>query len=56
MCISENIDPSEKENILRFVRKLHDFDWGMKSSPIAFLGGKKGVMKAHELLLVKLQL
>ena len=55
MCISQNLDPGKKENIMRFMSKIEDFDWDIKSSPIAFLGGKKGVTKAHELLLSKLE-
>lgn len=56
MCMSQNLDPTKKENTMRYISKLRDFDWDIKSSPIAFLGGKKGVMKAHEVLLSKLEL
>jgi len=55
ICTSRNLDPLKKETIMQYISKLNDFDWGIKSSPIAFLGGKKGVMKAHELLLSKLE-
>lgn len=50
-CVSEKKDPFEKENLKNYINKLKTFDWDVKTSPLAFLGGKKGVAKAHEILL-----
>ncbi len=50
LCLLQNLDPFNKENIKQFLSKLKNFDWKIDTSPIAFLGGKKGVKKAHELL------
>ena len=36
---------------MRFIEPLRDIDWNKKTSPFAFLGGGKGVRRAHEVLL-----
>jgi DGQHR domain-containing protein len=51
MCKKENYDPLIKKNMSKFLCHLKGFDWGIKTSPLAFLGGKKGVKKAYEILL-----
>jgi len=50
-CIDEGIDPFSSNSIKKFIQPLDDFDWNKKTSPFAFLGGGKGVRKAHEVLL-----
>jgi DGQHR domain-containing protein len=50
-CLSENLDPYDEESIKKFLTPLDDFDWDKQTSPFAFLGGGKGVRKAHEVLL-----
>lgn len=49
--VTEGLDPSNLESIKKFIQPLDDFDWNKKTSPFAFLGGGKGVRKAHEVLL-----
>ncbi len=53
-CLDEGVDPYDAESIKKFLGPLNDFDWGKDSSPFAFLGGGKGVRKAHEVLLKEL--
>lgn len=50
-CVNEGLEPSETGSIMRFIGPLQDVDWSKKTSPFAFLGGGKGVRKAHEMLL-----
>lgn len=50
-CINEGIDPFTPESIKKFIQPLDDFDWNKKTSPFSFLGGGKGVRKAHDILL-----
>jgi DGQHR domain-containing protein len=50
-CISDNLDPYDKDSIKKFLGVLDDFDWDKQTSPFAFLGGGKGVRKAHAVLL-----
>jgi DGQHR domain-containing protein len=50
-CIDDGLDPSEMESIKKFLVPLSDFDWDKQTSPFAFLGGGKGVRKAHDVLL-----
>mgnify|MGYP001290719425 CR=1 FL=1 len=50
-CIDECIEPSSNDSIMRFIGPLSDIDWNKKTSPFAFLGGGKGVRRAHEVLL-----
>ncbi|MEN6444108.1 MAG: DGQHR domain-containing protein [Methanoregula sp.] len=50
-CISDNLDPYDKDSIKKFLGLLDDFDWDKQTSPFAFLGGGKGVRKAHDVLL-----
>jgi len=53
-CINDGIDPYDAESITKFLGPLNDFDWDKDTSPFAFLGGGKGVRKAHEVLLKEL--
>jgi DGQHR domain-containing protein len=53
-CINDGIDPYDTNSIKKFLNPLHDFDWDKQTSPFAFLGGGKGVRKAHEVLLKEL--
>jgi DGQHR domain-containing protein len=50
-CVSEGIDPFDTESIMKFIQPLYDLDWDKKTSPFSFLGGGKGVRKAHDILL-----
>jgi len=50
-CVSEGIDPFNPESVMKFIQPLDDFDWTKKTSPFSFLGGGKGVRKAHDILL-----
>lgn len=50
-CVNEGIDPFKPESIKKFIQPLDDFDWNKKTSPFSFLGGGKGVRRAHEILL-----
>jgi hypothetical protein len=50
-CLSEKFVPYEAESIKKFLGPLNDFDWDKQTSPFAFLGGGKGVRKAHDVLL-----
>jgi DGQHR domain-containing protein len=53
-CLDEEIDPFEMESIKKFIEPLKDFNWDKNTSPFAFLGGGKGVRKAHNVLLNEL--
>lgn len=53
-CINDGIDPYGVESIKKFLDPLNDFDWDKQTSPFAFLGGGKGVRKAHDVLLREL--
>jgi DGQHR domain-containing protein len=53
-CINEGIDPYDAESIIKFLCPLDNFDWDKQTSPFAFLGGGKGVRKAHDVLLREL--
>ncbi len=53
-CLDEGIDPNESDSIKKFLGPLENFDWDKQSSPFAFLGGGKGVRRAHEVLLKEL--
>jgi len=53
-CVTDGIDPNNAESIKKFLGYLDDFDWDKNTSPFAFLGGGKGVRKAHEVLLHEL--
>ena len=53
-CLNDGIDPIDIESIKKFLGPLSDFDWDKQTSPFAFLGGGKGVRKAHEVLLKEL--
>jgi DGQHR domain-containing protein len=53
-CIDEGIDPYNVKSIEKFLGPLGDFNWDKDTSPFAFLGGGKGVRKAHEVLLKEL--
>ncbi len=50
-CLKDGIDPIDTKSIKKFLDPLNDFDWDKNTSPFAFLGGGKGVRKAHEILL-----
>ncbi|MFA5267561.1 MAG: DGQHR domain-containing protein [Methanoregula sp.] len=50
-CLDDEIDPSDIASIKKFLGSLSDFDWDKQTSPFAFLGGGKGVRKAHDVLL-----
>jgi len=50
-CLNDGIDPYDIESIKKFLGPLSDFDWDKQTSPFAFLGGGKGVRKAHDVLL-----
>jgi DGQHR domain-containing protein len=53
-CLNSGSDPYAIESIKKFLGPLSDFDWDKQTSPFAFLGGGKGVRKAHEILLREL--
>jgi len=53
-CLDEGIDPYDIKSIKKFLGPLDNFDWDKESSPFAFLGGGKGVRRAHEVLLKEL--
>ncbi|WP_048110974.1 DGQHR domain-containing protein [Methanoregula formicica] len=53
-CLEDGIDPFDVESVKKFIEPLQDFDWDKNTSPFAFLGGGKGVRKAHEVLLKQL--
>ena len=53
-CIDDGIDPYDVNSIEKFLGPLEDFNWDKDTSPFAFLGGGKGVRKAHEVLLKEL--
>jgi DGQHR domain-containing protein len=53
-CLADGIDPYDTVSIKKFLGPLCDFDWDKKTSPFAFLGGGKGVRKAHDVLLREL--
>lgn len=53
-CLDEGLDPYNAESIKKFLGPLEEFNWDKESSPFAFLGGGKGVRKAHEVLLKEL--
>lgn len=53
-CIDDGIDPFDEKSIVKFLGPLEDFNWDKDTSPFAFLGGGKGVRKAHEVLLKEL--
>jgi len=53
-CLDEGLDPYNAESIKKFLGPLEEFNWDKDSSPFAFLGGGKGVRKAHEVLLKEL--
>jgi hypothetical protein len=50
-CINDQLDPFNVKSIKFFLQPLDDFDWNKQTSPFTFLGGGKGVRKAHEILL-----
>lgn len=50
-CLSNKMDPLDVESIKKYLSSLADFDWNKQTSPFAFLGGGKGVRKAHDILL-----
>lgn len=50
-CMEKGLDPLQKESAINFMKNLKEFDWNIKTSPLAFLGGKKGVKRAYEILL-----
>ncbi|MBT0733710.1 DGQHR domain-containing protein [Methanoculleus bourgensis] len=49
-CYENQLNPYMKENIHDYLAPLRGFDWTKESSPFAYLGGKKGVRKAKEIL------
>jgi hypothetical protein len=53
-CVDEGLNPNNSESIKKFIGPLEEFNWDKDSSPFAFLGGGKGVRKAHEVLLKEL--
>ncbi len=50
-CIHEELNPLDPVSVKKFLNPLKSFDWNKQSSPLTFLGGGKGVRKAHEVLL-----
>jgi DGQHR domain-containing protein len=50
-CLNEGINPLGTESIKKFIYPLKEFDWNKQTSPFSFLGGGKGVRKAHDILL-----
>jgi len=49
-CIKQNLDPLEKDNLLKIIDNLGDMDWNIETSPMAYFAGKKGAKHAYELL------
>jgi DGQHR domain-containing protein len=50
-CLDDDLDPFDKKSLSKFIGPLNGFDWDRQTSPFAFLGGGKGVRKAHDVLL-----
>lgn len=50
-CSTRGCDPLNIESIMKYIAALGEFDWDKKTSPIAYLGGGKGVRKAQEVIL-----
>jgi DGQHR domain-containing protein len=55
-CKSENLNFFDEEIIVKILEPLKFFDWTTKTSPLATLGGMKGVNEAHRILLDVLNL
>ena len=53
-CITDDLDPLDGDSVRKFLNPLKRFDWNTQTSPLTFLGGGKGVRKAHEVLLKEL--
>jgi DGQHR domain-containing protein len=49
-CISNELDPCDKQTIAGYLYPLKGFDWSVESSPFTYLAGKKGVKKAKEMM------
>lgn len=49
--IEKGIDMPNQEMLESYLLPIKDFDWSIETSPFAYLGGKKGVKKAHNILL-----
>jgi len=54
-CKRKALDCFDKKTIIRFLKKINDFDWSKDKSPIAGFGGMKGVKEAHSILLGKIE-
>ena len=50
-CIKQGLDFKKIEVLKKMLTPIKYFDWGVKTSPLAALGGMKGATKAHDLLL-----
>lgn len=53
-CLDDGLDPFDIISIKKFLGPLSNFDLDKQTSPFAFLGGGKGVRKAHKVLLKEL--
>ena len=49
-AIKDGIDYKQKEYFKKKLDPIKSFDWRAKTSPLAALGGMKGVSKAYDLL------
>jgi len=54
-CSDNQLSPYVKEHIQDYLSPLRGFDWTNESSPFAYLGGKKGVKRAKEMMLDYIQ-
>lgn len=49
-CIDNGIDPFNPDHIFNYLSPLKEFDWSVETSPLAYLGGKKGVGKGYNIM------
>lgn len=49
--IKNDVHIPSQETLEAYLYPIRDFDWSINTSPFADLGGKKGVKKAHKILL-----
>ena len=53
-CREDGVEVPSEDDMRKYLTPLRGFDWRSETSPVAGLGGEKGVRKAYELLLTKL--
>lgn len=50
-CVKAGKDPIKEDCIREYLMPLKDFNWRKRDSELAYLGGQKGVIQAHKILL-----